>query len=223
MIICGLICLCVLVGYFMVLEKRRIRKLIKYQHKGIEISNSISNFGSLFKPNSRRPEIPGFNIEKESRPYRKLSTSLNQKIDQLSDSIWIKNPIKNTVQDLISRMENHLENISIDGRLKISFEQKITSTNDPISLALKANVYLLFKEAVANIFKYSNGDVLEISLSQTKNTLELKVLDNSLVDLDLEKDLGAGISAMKIRANKIQSDLEINFSKGFLVTLIVGL
>ena len=219
----ALICLCALVAYFKIHEMKRIRQLLKYEQEGIEISNSICSFGSLFKSNSKQEGILSLKLDKEERSNKKLSTSLNNTIEQLSDSVWIKNPSKISLQDLVTRIENYLESKSKGGKLEISFEQNILSSAESISPSMKENIYLVFREAVTNALKHSNGDALKVTLLQTNNLLELRIHDNGVVDPKSVKDLGIGVSNMQLRANILKSDIEINFSKGFLVKLIVRL
>jgi len=94
------------------------------------------------------------------------------------------------------------------------------SEQQSISPDLRQSIYLIFKEAVTNLIKHSNGDMAKLTFTKEGSFLILSIYDNGS-DPEVSKSDGLGLSNMQMRADKINGKLIIDNPKGFLVRLEV--
>ena len=94
-------------------------------------------------------------------------------------------------------------------------------TDNCSDLVLKRNVYLIFKEAVNNIAKYSEATVVDIILKIENNKLLLTISDNGKGFDTSNNTKGNGLNNMRKRAEQINAILEIKSSinKGTIISL----
>jgi signal transduction histidine kinase len=85
----------------------------------------------------------------------------------------------------------------------------------------RRDFFLLFKEAVNNLAKYSQCKHADIDISVVKSVLVMKIHDDGIGFDTREADSGNGLMNMKKRAQSLKGKLEINswINKGTTVTL----
>jgi len=82
-----------------------------------------------------------------------------------------------------------------------------------LGVAERKNFYLIFKEAVNNIVKYSGATEADISLQATAHLFSLKVSDNGR-GFDVTKQCaGSGLKNMQSRASEMNAVLEVDSSR----------
>src|SRR5665811_1226877 len=90
-----------------------------------------------------------------------------------------------------------------------------------IGMILRRELYLIFKEAVCNAYKYSGCSFIQIYLTRHKDTCTLSIHDNGKgFDADTVTS-GNGIYNMRQRAKKMNAEFHIESeeNKGTTVTL----
>ncbi|MGE5438185.1 MAG: two-component regulator propeller domain-containing protein [Syntrophothermus sp.] len=133
-----------------------------------------------------------------------ISETARHLIDNMSDIVWVVNPQRDTLSDLIIRLKDHYSDLLAS--LNISF--KVNSIDDMSHIKLpmeyKQNLYLLLKEGINNAIKHSNCKriVLDVNLEENK-VLTIKLKDDG-IGLDSNNiEYGNGIKNIKNRAKQI--------------------
>jgi signal transduction histidine kinase len=78
-------------------------------------------------------------------------------ISAMQDMIWSIQPNKDTMKDLIDRMREYAYPLAELKNVKLIFTIEKEVQNLTISMENRKNIYLIFKEAVNNAFKYSSA------------------------------------------------------------------
>jgi signal transduction histidine kinase len=115
---------------------------------------------------------------------------------------------------VIARMRS-LAYIMLKAR-EIEFSFKADESLNQLSLPMLArkNVFLLFKEAVNNIVKYSNAPRALFHFSLENKVVKMVIRDNG-IGFDIENaKMGNGIKNMKRRASEIGGQLVIDTGEG---------
>jgi signal transduction histidine kinase len=86
--------------------------------------------------------------------------------------------------------------------------------NVKLSMSYRQHIYLILKEAINNLIKYSNCTKAYIGVVYYHNVLEITVQDNG-VGFDVQSiKYGNGIMNMQQRAKQMNADLLINSRTG---------
>jgi signal transduction histidine kinase len=78
-----------------------------------------------------------------------------------------------------------------------------------LPMQTRKNFYLIFKEAINNLLKYSQATRAAIMLNYENNKIELVVRDNGIGFDTLNPPRGNGLDSMKQRAHEIKARLAI--------------
>ncbi len=123
------------------------------------------------------------------------------------------------------RMEDYLSDVLDvdDPTLRYDFDKSNSDTGLKIAPDVRQKVYLIFKEAVNNAVKHSNGGHLDVNLKSTSAELFLNISDDGTVNPDQIKSSGLGLSNMKMSAERIVARFQIDWATGAKVILNVSL
>ncbi|MCA2004317.1 MAG: histidine kinase [Ignavibacterium sp.] len=172
------------------------------------IGAGLTEISILSEVASRKSGQQNFN------ELKKISESSRQLVDNMSDIVWVVNPEKDSLHDLVVRIKNSYSEILqlLNCELKIQDIQKLKKIKIPIDV--KQNLYLILKEAFNNAIKHSKASLILMSFETKDDILKIILRDNG-IGMDLNKiNFGNGISNMKKRAQAIGWKLEIQSAKG---------
>ena len=99
-------------------------------------------------------------------------------------------------------------------KIEYTFRSDERLNDKKLSMGQRRNFYLIFKEAVNNMVKYSNATQASITLTNEDNKIRLLIRDNG-VGFDQQQDAtGNGLKNMKRRADEMNATFTVESSKG---------
>lgn len=160
--------------------------------------------------------------ESAARRLNTISQTARELIDNMSDIVWIVNPNRDSLHDLLLRIKDSYSEVlsSLGVSFKISNFEELENIRLPMQY--RQNLYLIFKESINNAMKYSRCKKLLLEAEVKGNYLHIELYDNG-VGADKESlKLGNGILNIKNRAETIGGKLlwKSKPGKGTSVTFI---
>lgn len=156
---------------------------------------SILSELAAFKSDSKNP-----GSQKELRIISDLSRQL---VDNMSDIVWVVNPQRDSLHDLIVRLKNYygetLNSLGIS--FKVSNLEKLKDIKLPIDF--KQNLYLILKEAINNAIKHSKCSIIHLDANARNDVIEVSVSDDGVGLDESNSGYGNGIKNIKQRAASI--------------------
>ena len=173
---------------------------------GASLSN-INILNELARRNASNPEKAGEYLSKAAEDIQDISESL-------SDIVWNINPRYDNTEQLFVRMRRYAADM-MDGRnieYELMFPEHTTEIN--LDMDKRRDFYLIFKEAVNNMVKYSSAEKGLIRIEYENKLLRLTVKDNGIGFQVKEETYGNGLTNMKKRAAEIGGELIIQSAPG---------
>jgi len=166
--------------------------------------SSISIFSQMAQAQSRET-IPMLET---------IGESSRRMLDAMADIVWTIKPENDQFEKIIMRMRNFAYELL--GAKKIDFEfvadDKVSKIN--VSMEVRKNLYLIFKEATNNMVKYAQADKAMFAIKGEKNNLTMVIRDNGK-GFDVNKSSeGNGLKNMQRRADEIRAKLVIDSFPG---------
>ncbi len=148
---------------------------------------------------------------------QRISQSASNLSESMQDIIWAMKTDHDQLEDLESHMMEFALRI-LESR-NINFKTHISEDfpGKQIQPVVRRNIYLIFKEAVNNIAKYSEATQVEMYFTLTRGKLLMKISDNGKgFDIDNSPSLGTGngLKNMRKRAMDIGGKLDIRSNSG---------
>lgn len=145
---------------------------------------------------------------------RRISNSSSSMMDKMSDIVWSIQPTNDLGENLVLRMKTFASEVlsSLDVAVKYEVDQEVESIQ--ISAMTRKNIYLIFKEAINNIAKYSKASAVTVVMHLQENQLILKVMDNGIGFSPKLIARGNGLDNMKNRAEAIDGEFSVVTADG---------
>lgn len=216
-----LACLCLISGIIYGFFKYRIAQILKVERLRTRIASDLhDDVGGILSGLAMQSEILELTAkEEEKEKLRQIADMSRSAMSGMRDTVWAIDSRKDKFEDLIDRMREHAEEVLTpkDFRFDIN-ENQISMTLDLPPL-IRQNIYLIYKEAITNIAKHSNGDFVDIDIEMDKSNFEMHIHDNGKFENKSYKTTGLGLSNMKMRAKNLDGELRINTDAGYEITL----
>jgi len=207
-------------GYKYLKAQNARKRLEEAERFRTKLSSDLhDDVGTMLSSLTMQTEVMGLTASPEQvQKFDKITALSREAMGRMRDTVWAIDGRKDTVQSLVDRMNDFLQDRLNGHSLRTRFNRKIKEEQFKLQPEVRQNIYLIFKEAVTNAAKYSNGDLLSIDFQHDENELLLVVKDNGTLSAPLKKS-GTGITNFKLRAERINAKLQINTSDGFEVRL----
>ncbi len=139
-------------------------------------------------------------------------------VTSLDDIVWSIDARNDTLGDLTDRMQDYIINVLEPKDFSVSYDFDELKMDNKLPVSVKENLYLIFKEAVNNIAKYSNGDKVVVGIHTKNGEYVLRIHDNGNTSKGTKKT-GQGLRNMEMRAKRIGGMFNFDDNDGFTVTL----
>lgn len=145
---------------------------------------------------------------------RTMQQSSSQMVDKLNDIVWLINPEKDSLQQLVGRLEEYAIKMAAIKDIKANILTSDDISNASLPSEIRRSIYLFCKEAINNAVKYSNATELVFSVTENSGALHITVADNGC-GFDATKSFnGNGLSNMRKRAEQMGAAISVESGTG---------
>jgi signal transduction histidine kinase len=175
-----------------------------------DIGSSLSNINILNELTRRNSANP----EKVNEYLSKASEDIRQVSEGISDIVWNINPRYDNLEHLFIRMKRYASDI-LDGK-NINYTMDFPGNPGEAKLGMdkRRDLYLIFKEAVNNLAKYSHASDAIINLSIDPDSIKMVIQDNGKGFDTNQVKIGNGLQNMKRRVSFLNGSLDIQTKSG---------
>ncbi len=190
-----------------------------------ELRNKISadlhdEVGSILAGIAMQTEL--MTLSSTNQNAEKISNLSRKAMANLRDIVWAMDSKSNKYENLLDRMYSFAEDCLDPNQMTFQFDTKLLDKSEAIPERIKKNIFLIYKEAITNISKHSNGNLVKIVFQTANDKLLLSIRDNGSPAASLNKG-GLGLSNMRLRAQTLSGKFEVRTSDGFEVMVVVPL
>ncbi|MFH1194861.1 MAG: two-component regulator propeller domain-containing protein [bacterium] len=213
-----------LAGILYIVYKIRIARLLEIERLRLQIASDLHDeVGSSLTSIAIQTQMLTGETDKEKITSRTnfIGGLTRDVISTMSDIIWSIDSRNDSLKDLIARMQNFSFNLFDDTSINVTYDLQIENPKKKVRPHIRQNLYLIFKEAVNNIYKHSGASEAKIKLSESANKIEMMISDNGK-GVDAGKTYsGNGLKNLKMRAKRINAAIEFMNESGLTIKLSV--
>jgi len=127
----------------------------------------------------------------------------------MNDIVWSINPKNDRMEMIIIRMRQYASEMLEAAHIPFTLEMEDDCKQIILPIEKRKDFYLIFKEAINNLAKYSNADKAIIELKYASHRLTLLITDNGKGFEVTDISRGNGLKNMKARADMLKGDIAI--------------
>jgi len=131
-------------------------------------------------------------------------------LERMDDIVWSINPKNDSLESLFLRIKEFASKLFEAREINYTIQVDEGISNLQLQMEYRQHIYLIMKEAINNLVKYSESKDARISVMHAGHYLEIKIDDNGK-GFDAQKvTLGNGLQNMELRAKEMGAVLKIN-------------
>jgi ligand-binding sensor domain-containing protein/two-component sensor histidine kinase len=202
------------------IHRLRVNQLLSMEKVRTRIARDLhDDMGSTLSTINILSEMAKMKVNKDtgktSEYLEKISDNSSRMMEAMDDIVWSINPMNDSMLRITARMREFATGV-LEAR-NIDFTFRVDERVQDLKLDMEArrDLFLLFKEAVNNLAKYSQCKNAVIDLSIEKDKLLLMLIKDDGVGFDMSNaEEGNGLINMKKRAQSLNGHLLIESKPG---------
>jgi ligand-binding sensor domain-containing protein/two-component sensor histidine kinase len=144
----------------------------------------------------------------------KITDNSQRMMEAMDDIVWSIKPMNDSIQKITARMREFATGILEAKDIEVNFKVDDDVNKIKLDMEARRDLFLIFKEAINNVAKYSHGSKCLIHIALCQQRLLLDVEDNG-VGFDISQaDSGNGLSNMHKRAEALKARVSIKSRPG---------
>ncbi|MEM9930211.1 MAG: triple tyrosine motif-containing protein, partial [Bacteroidota bacterium] len=214
-----LLCLLLISGIIYAIFQYRLEQALKVERLRVKISSDLhDDVGGMLSGLAMQTELLELTATEETKPkLARVAAMSRSAMSRMRDTVWAIDARKDTLEDLMDRMREHAEETLTPRNIQYSINAGSLNPKRKLATDVRQSLYLIYKEAVTNIAKHSNGDTANVELRDEAGRIALRIHDNGKVKAKNYKTTGAGQRNMQMRAASIGAVLLVETSDGFKI------
>lgn len=206
-------------GLIYLAHRIRVRQLMQMEKVRGRIARDLhDDMGSTLSTINILSEMAKMKVnkdtEKTSEYISKISDNSNRMMEAMDDIVWSINPINDSMQRITARMREFATGVLEAKDIEVVFKVDDKVKDLRLGMESRRDFFLVFKEAVNNVAKYSKARHANIDISVESNRLIMTIKDDG-VGFNVEQaDSGNGLTNMHKRAESIKGSLLIDSKPG---------
>jgi len=200
----------------------RVQRLLAMDRLRARIARDLhDDLGSTLNAIAMQAELIKAGVEPHEHPRHlaKIARLSREMAKSLGDVVWSIDARHDRVKDLLDRMREFAHDMLAERNIEASFVITGMTLEKRLAVPLRQNLYLIFKEAINNLAKYSEATKVTVEMGNRGKTFLLKIHDNGKGAHQSPRRNGNGLRNMKMRAQSIDASLEILNEDGWTVSL----
>lgn len=213
-----LLCAVLASSILFIIYRVRINQLLRLQQIRLRISRDLhDDIGSTLSSISMISSMAAQQMpeaKKAKELFGTISNASRQAMELMSDIVWSINPKNDKMEMIITRMRQYASETLEASQISFSLDVDEDSYHLSLPIDQRKDFYLIFKEAINNLAKYSQATRAQIQIETRKPELIMKITDNGMGFDQQIPYSGNGLKNMRTRATQIQGILYIHSSPG---------
>ncbi len=222
-----LLCTSLVAGILYALYRFRINQIVRLQQIRLRISRDLhDDIGStlssinMISSMANKTDVAG---KRSSELFQTISFASRQAMELMNDIVWSINPKNDRMEMIIIRMRQYASETLEAAHIPFTLDMDKDCRDIVLPIDKRKDFYLIFKEAINNLAKYSNAEKAIITMNIISHFLRLTIADNGR-GFDTNEALhGNGLKNMKARAEMLKGDISIQSIPGNGTTVILNI
>lgn len=222
-----LLCVLVVAAGSYIFYRYRINELLKRQAIRNKIAQDLhDSVGSTLSSISVYSQVAKIqqakgNYKELDDVVQKISTTSTDMISEMNDIVWSINPRNDSMEKILQRMESFAKPLLQIKNIAFTFNYEPALLHVNLSMEQRKNFYLVFKESVTNVLKYSGASNLQVDIKLSHHKVNFTAKDDGagfdtaqMKALAAKSLSGNGLVNMKRRAKEMKGECFIASEPG---------
>ena len=205
-------------------HRLRINRLLDMEKVRDRIARDLhDDMGSTLSTINILSEMVKMKIDKDltvTKDYiNKISDNSYRMMEAMDDIVWSINPMNDNMQKITARMREYATSMLEVKDIEYTFHVDEAVKQIKLDMEARRDFFLIFKEAINNLAKYSKCTRAKIKIETYEYTMLMKIQDDGQGFIVKDADNGNGLTNMHKRAKSLNAKLFIDSQPGSGTTI----
>lgn len=140
---------------------------------------------------------------------QKITTTSTGMMERMSDIVWSIHPKNDAAESLVLRMKSYGSEILGSSDIELNYKIGKETEFMQFNMLARKNLYLIFKEAINNISKYSKAKLVSVEFRAVDGMLIFNISDDGVGFNVVQASGGNGLRSMNQRLESMEGKLHI--------------
>lgn len=140
--------------------------------------------------------------------FQRIHHHSSKMMESMSDIVWSINPNHDSLEQVLIKIKEFAAEILEPKNITYSFKGLDAVKNITLNVEQRKNIFLIFKEAINNTAKYSQGTHVDFQLVIREDSIQFSMHDNGKGFDEEQVKSGNGLRNMETRAHDILGNLK---------------
>lgn len=198
---------------------QKMKKRVAIEQLRTKISADLhDDVGSVLTGLAMQSELIERQVpEKNKEQLRKISLLSRAAMLQMRDAVWAMDASKDNWASLIDRIKEFAGESLLAKNINYTLHLDDIQLTEELTGAIRQNLYLITKEAIANILKHSNASEVHITLAKSHKSIKLNINDDGVILTNTSSPSGLGLNNMRRRASQLGGTIDFKQDNGFKI------
>jgi ligand-binding sensor domain-containing protein/two-component sensor histidine kinase len=145
---------------------------------------------------------------------KRITVNSTQMMESMDDIVWSIKPENDQLNKIVARMREYTASVLEPQNINYKFENNDSHRTIKLDMENRRNLFLIFKEALNNISKYSQATFVQITLTVDERHILLHIEDNGIGFDNNQMSSGNGLANMRKRAELLKGNINIVSAPG---------
>ncbi|MBC8054348.1 MAG: hypothetical protein H7Y13_14905 [Sphingobacteriaceae bacterium] len=192
----------------------RLNQLLQVQKIRERVARDLhDDMGSTLSTINILSEMVKLKIKSDTKSAEdyidKISDNSVRMMESMDDIVWSIKPSNDSIQKITARMREFAAGILEPKNIEYTFmlDEKVKEIT--LDMEARRDLFLIFKEAINNLAKYSRATTANINFYKKDKKLILQIEDNGRGFIVKESENGNGLINMKKRSDRLKAKFSI--------------
>ncbi len=152
--------------------------------------------------------------EQAQQMVQKIYTDARQILESIDEIIWTINPGNDSLKRIALRLQEYAQPLMESKGIVLHFSAETSLDDYSVSMEVRRNLYLIGKEAINNLIKYSQATQATLRFELQKDQLRVLIEDNGRGFDAAQASFRTGQRSMKQRALAMGGTLAVHSMPG---------
>ncbi|MDN3583474.1 ligand-binding sensor domain-containing protein [Mucilaginibacter flavus] len=203
----------------------RIRQIMALQNIRSSIASDLhDDIGSTLSNIYILTQLSHANLgrpENADRFLTRIAEEVASSSQSLDDIVWSINTNNDNFEQVAARMRRYAADLLESSEIEyhVDFDERLL--HKKLNLEQRRDIYLIFKEALNNIYKHAKATAVTIALTTDRDFFKMTIGDNGVGFDPREPTTRNGLKNMHTRVKKHRGNLMVTSQKGAGATVLV--
>jgi two-component system, NarL family, sensor histidine kinase UhpB len=194
-------------------EQQRVKaELLDMRHKiAKDLHDDIgSSLSSISIYSEVAQTITGDKMPEATKIINNVGEIAREAMENMNDIVWTINPANDKLDDIMQRLQLISDHLKEARNISVHFDIGDNIREVKLTMNQRKNIYLIFKEAINNIAKYSGADNCFVIIKKQDELILVSIRDDGAgFDRRIQSMGGNGLINMSQRAQEMNGKLEV--------------